>query len=236
MRSNQSLALGIGTAMLVLLAAPAAQAQSVTFSDITDAVPGRFFNAAASAPDPNNPNTLVIGFNSGLDPSNWKLNDFRASTAPFSHLTASDTLSARIHAPEGYYISKVTYSQRGTGFVLRTGRAAGASNWVVDDMADDLGTYATNPSLTRTVDLTGMNKTFVPVSITTGLFAFSTPTLGAAQVAVTSAHITVEVLPIEQPSEPAIEEPLDEAIKDPVEEAIKEPTEGSAGGTTVIPG
>jgi hypothetical protein len=223
MKSNQALAFAVGIALLVLLAAPAAQAQSVTFSDITDAVPGRFFNAAASAPDPNNPNTLVIAFNTGLDPSNWKLNDFRASTAPFSHLTASDTLSARIHAPEGYYISKVTYSQRGTGFVLRTGRAAGASNWVVDDIADDLGTYATNPSLTRTVDLTGMKKTFVPVSITTGLFAFSTPTLGAAQVAVTSAQITVEVLPIEQPSEQAIEE------------AIKEPTDGSAGGTTLIP-
>jgi hypothetical protein len=221
MKSSQTLAFGLGS--LLLLATPPAHAQSVTFSHITDAVPGRFFNAATSAPDPNNPNTLVIGFNAGLDPSNWKLNDFRASTAPFSHLTASDTLSARIHAPEGYYISNVTYSQRGTGFVLRTGRAAGASNWVVDDIADDLGTYATNPSLTRTVDLTGLNKTFVPVSITTGLFAFSTPALGAAQVAVTSAQIAVELLPIEQPSEQAIEE------------AIKEPTDGSAGGTTLIP-
>src|SRR5687767_4178806 len=216
MRSKQALAFAVGIA---LLAAPAAYAQSVTFSDITDAVPGRFFNAAASAPDPNNPNTLVIGFNSGLDPSNWKLNDFRASTAPFSHLTASDTLSARIHAPEGYYIAKVTYSQRGTGLVLRTGRAAGASNWVVDDMADDLGTYATNPSLTRTVDLTGMNKTFVPVSITTGLFAFSTPALGAAQVAVTSAQIAVELLPIEQP----IEQPVEQAVDDPTDGGIGEP-------------
>jgi hypothetical protein len=214
MSSNQALAFAARIVSIVLFAASAAHAQSVTFSDITDAVPGRFFDAAASAPHPDDPNTLVIAFNSGLDPSNWKLNDFRASTAAFSHLTASDTIAVRIQAPDGYYISKVTYAQRGTGSVVRTGRAAGASNWVVDDVADDLGAYGTSPSLTRTRDLTGLNKTFVPVSVTTGLFAFSTPQLGSAQVGITSAHIRVEVAPIE------VEAPVEEALQvEPMEEA-----------------
>lgn len=171
-----------------------AHAQSVTFSKVNDGVPGRFFNAANSAPDPSNPNRLVIGFNSGTDPNSWKTNDFKASSEAFSHTTAMDTISFVVEAPEGYYISRITYTQRGTGYVVRTGRAAGAANWIVGEYAADLGVFGTNPSLTRTMDLSAARLRRVPVSISNSLFAFSTPTLGSATVSVTSADVVVELI------------------------------------------
>jgi hypothetical protein len=176
--------------------ASVAHAQSVTFSDINDAVPSRFYDAASSAADPTDPNRLIIGLNSGLDPSNWKSNEFKASTAAFSHISAMDTITFRIHAPEGFYVSKVTYAQRGTGSVVRTGKAVGGGSWVVDDASADLGQFGTNPALTATADLTGQNKTFVPVSITSSLFAFAPPSLGSATVAITYAEVIVELQPI----------------------------------------
>jgi hypothetical protein len=173
-------------------------AQAVTFSDINDAVPSRFYDAASSEPDLADPNKLVIGFNSGLDPANWKSNEFKASTAAFSHTSAMDTISFRIHAPQGFYIAKITYSQRGSGSVVRTGKAAGGATWVVDDVARDLGLFTTNPTLSNTADLTGQNKTVVSVCITNGLFVFATPSLGSATVAITGADVAVELLPLVQ--------------------------------------
>jgi hypothetical protein len=185
-----------GVMWIVLGGASTAQGQTVTFSDITDAVPGRFFNAATSAPDPNNPNRLLIGFNTGLDFRTFKFVDFRASSASFSYGSAMDTISFRVTAPDGYYIAKITYSQRGAGAVLRTGRTAGMTNWVVGDISADIGTFSTNPTLSDTIDLTGLNLTRVPVSIANSLFAFSTPLLGSATVGVTSADVVVELLPL----------------------------------------
>ena len=187
-----------GIAVLILSGASTAQAQTVTFSDITDAVPGRFFDAATTAADELDPNTLKIGFNSGLDFVTWKFRDFKASSLAFSHGAAMDTLSFIVEAPPGYFISSITYTQRGAGAVLRTGKAAGTANWVVGDFAADLGVFGTNPSLSGTIDLSGHQLTRVPVSISNSLFGFSTPLLGAATVAVTSADVRVEVLPLTQ--------------------------------------
>ena len=178
---------------LVLGAGAVAHGQTVTFVDINDAVPGRFFDAATSAPDPVDANRLVIGFNSGLDYRTWKATDFRAASTSFSHTSAMDTLSFVIQAPEGYYIKSVTYSQRGTGYVLRTGKAAGTANWVVGDYAADLGVFGTSPVLSSIMDLSSVRLTRVPVSISNSLFAFSTPLLGAASVAVTAADVMVEL-------------------------------------------
>src|SRR5919106_1277118 len=158
---------------------------AAAFVDITDAVAGRFFDADATARlanDPANPNRLIIRFNTGRDPSTWRANDFRASTAAFSHLSAMDTISLRVVPPYGCYVSKVTYNQGGTGTIYRTGSARGGSNWVVGDYAADLGTYGTNPTLSETIDLTGLHLTFGPGSITTGIHAFTTPLLGSATV------------------------------------------------------
>lgn len=191
-----------GVTIIVLSAVPTAQAQTVTFSGINDAVASRFFDAATSAPDPIEPNKLLIGFNTGIDPTTWKANDFRASTAAFSHPSAMDTISFRVDAPAGYYISKITYTQRGTGSAVRTGKAAGGANWVVAEFAASLGLFGTNPTLSGTADLSGMNLTSVPVSITTALFAFATPSLGSASVAVTSAEVLVELLSLKPATQP----------------------------------
>src|SRR4051812_37215991 len=83
---------------LLLVAAGAraqtdADARTATFTDVNDAVPGKFFDAASSAPDAADPNTLVIGLNSGFDWETWKYVDFHASRLPFSYPAATDTIS-----------------------------------------------------------------------------------------------------------------------------------------------
>lgn len=228
MRLTQWAARAVSVTVLIVGAAAAAHAQVVTFSDLNDAVPGSFFDAATSAPDPTNANRLIIGLHSGIDWNTWKYTDFRASTASFSHMSVVDTISFRITAPDGFYVSKVIYAQRGSGSVLRTGRAAGGGSWVVSDFASDLGTFTTGstPTFTREIDLEGLNLTFVPVSITQSLFAFSTPTLGSASVTITGASVEVVVLPLPVP-EPPIEEPAveEESVEEPpVEDA---PAEGA---------
>ena len=111
-----------------------------------------------------------------------------------------DTISFRIVAPDGFYIKSVTYRQRGSGSNLRTGRAGGGSNWVIGDHAADLGTFGTVPDVAQTADLSGLRLTFVPVSITTALFSFSTPQAGAASIAITGADVLVELADLSQPT------------------------------------
>jgi hypothetical protein len=84
------------------------QEPPVTFSDITDAVPSRFFDATTTTPDPDNGNKLLTGFNTGYDPETWTVNEFTASTAAFHHAFAMDTISFLIEAPKDYYIAKIT--------------------------------------------------------------------------------------------------------------------------------
>lgn len=171
------------------------EAQYTRFVDINDALPGRFFDAAATAADPADPNRLVIAFHTGLDPTTFKVNDFRASSAAFNHLSAMDTLSFRIEAPKGQRIAKVTYTQRGTGSQIRLGRAAGATHWVVGEYAAQLGIFGTNPSVVGVADFSAQPQAVVDVSITTGLFAFAAPTSGSASIEVTSAEVEVELVP-----------------------------------------
>jgi hypothetical protein len=181
---------------LLLGIASSAQAQAVTFSNINDALPGKYFDAATTVVDPANLNRLIIGFNSGLDSATWVYNAFKASTAAFYRASAMDTISFIVEAPDGYYIARITYTQNGTGSVVRTGKASGGSQWVVDDTAMHLGFFGANPTLTGVVDLTDQYKTTVPVSITTGLFVFATPSLGSATLSLTKAAVVVELLPL----------------------------------------
>jgi len=196
MRLHTRAAFLAGITLLVLSVAAAADAQVVTFSGISDAVAGRFFNAATSAPAPAAANTLRIGFNSGFDSALLKYRDFQASTATYRYTTAMDSISFTVKAPSGFYIAKITYKQRGTGSVVRTGKAAGASNWIVAGRASNIGTFATNPTISRTVDLTSRRLTSVPVSITTSLFAYAAPGGGSATVALTGAEVVIELLPL----------------------------------------
>jgi hypothetical protein len=200
------------------------QTADVSFVDITDAVAGRFFDAANTRQDPANPKRLVIAFNTGRDPRTWRANDFRASTASFSHPSAMDTISFRIVPPAGCYVSSVKYTQAGAGSVYRTGVARGGSNWVVGDYAADLGNFGTDPDVAGAFDLTGLYLSYVPVSITTGLHAFSTPLLGSATLAITSAEVWVELAqllpkPVVEEAPPAEDPPpADDPAPPPVVE------------------
>src|SRR5215510_3605175 len=136
-----------------------AQAQTVTFSAISDAVPFKFFDPATSTPDADNPNKLIIGLATGVDPMLLKSREFVASTTAFHYLTASDTISFLVQAPDGFFIAKVTYTQSGSGSVARSGRTGGSATWVVGDVTADLGTFGTNPNVSGMVDLTGENRT-----------------------------------------------------------------------------
>jgi hypothetical protein len=188
--------------------ATSAHAQNVTFTDVRDAVPLKFFNPSSDSTrvDPADPNTLVIGFESGIDSATLTERQFRASTEAFGNRLASDTLSFNVVAPSGHYVSSITYVQTGTGSVVRVAGARGASSWVADGQPASLGFFATDPSLTRTVTFTDSRLTVVPVSITTSLFVFAAPTSGEATLELTSAKVSVTVAPLA--SEPAKESAL----------------------------
>jgi hypothetical protein len=181
------------TVIILLIAAAAAEAQTVTFSRIDDAVGSRWFDPATTRPDSLDRNKLIIGFNRGLDSTTLKYREFRASTLAYSYTSATDTISFRIQAPSGYYITKITYTQRGSGSVARTGKAAGATTWTVAEASASLGTFTTSPSFTRTLDVSSKRLTVVPVSITASLFAFATPSNGSATVSLTGADVRVQV-------------------------------------------
>ena len=154
-----------------------------TFDSFSDSVLGMFFDAAGSRVKPNDPNTLELG-----------LQDFTASTKDPSPRVAMDTAAVVITAPAGYYVARVTYSQDGHGEIGRVAGAAGGSQWTVAGVSYPLKTFALNPTVTQTVDLTGQGLTRVPVSVTTALTVFET--LGQATVTLRSAEITAELLPL----------------------------------------
>jgi hypothetical protein len=183
-------------AMIFSALASPAYAQRVTFSKFSDAVPKRFFNPATTAPDPLNPNKLIIRVHSGIDWTVAKATEFKASTAAFSYTAAMDTIRFRVDAPAGYYIAKITYSQRGIASAVRTGKVSGGAQWVIGDTAFNLGTFSTTPALSRTVDLTSRKLISVPVAITASLFAFATPTGGAATLQLIGADVLVQLLPL----------------------------------------
>jgi hypothetical protein len=159
------------------------------FVGISDAVALNFFEANTSAPDSVDPNILRIGFDTGSDPVTLIARDFRASALPFSHRSAMDTISFTIEAPAGYFVSRVIYSQEGTGAAGRTDVSAGGATWVVAGIPDDLGVFSNDPNLSGTVDLTSLRLRSVPVSITVSLFA------STGSVAVTGAAVHAELTP-----------------------------------------
>jgi hypothetical protein len=177
----------LGASLLMLLnSAVPAQAQIARFKSIRDAVPLKFFDAATTKPDPSNPNKLIIGFNSGLDPTTFTTTQFVASP---TRRVAMDTISFTVNAPVGFYVSSITFTQRGSGFTCRTCSSAGAATWVVAGHPASLGVFTNNPGLTATVDLTALKPVTVPVSITDSLFA----TTGS--VTITGADVLVQLLP-----------------------------------------
>lgn len=187
-----------GLAIAVAGFAAPASAQNATFTGIRDAVPLRFFSAAQTAVEPGSPNTLVIGFDAGV-------NSFRAS-AEVDNLIgtrlAADTLSFTVTAPSGHYVSSITCRLSGFGVVNTPGEARVAANWVVNGQPLDLGSRGGAPFSTGDAawsleqEFTSSNLTVVPVSLTTQLFAFAAATGASAEVELTSATIVVTVAPV----------------------------------------
>ena len=70
------------------------------------------------------------------------------------------------------------------------------ADWGPSAPGVNLGAFGTVPTMSRTVDLTGRNLTSLPVSITASLFAFATPQLGSASLALTGADVHVQLLPL----------------------------------------
>jgi len=172
-------------AIVTLFCASEARAQVATFTTIRDAVPGKFFDATTTRPDPANRNKLLIGFNTGIDTTTFLANDFRASALSFSNRIAMDAINFVAKAPAGFYITRITYTERGTGFTGRTAISAGAATWIVAGRPGSLGVFTNNPNLSRSADLSASRLTTVPVSITLSLFA------STGSVSVTSADVVV---------------------------------------------
>jgi hypothetical protein len=183
---------------LALLLPTSARAQSVTFTDVRDAVPGKFFNPSPDSTrvDPAAPNTLLIGLESGFDSATFLERNFRATTDAFGNRVAADTLAFDVVAPEGYYVSSITYEQAGGGSVVRVADARGNSSWIVNGQPASLGVFRTDPTLARTITFTDSRLTVVSVSITTSLFAFAPPTSGEATVGLSSAKVVATVAPL----------------------------------------
>jgi hypothetical protein len=196
-RSSRRLSIA-AFAIAVFGFATSAHAQNVTFTDVRDAVPLKFFNPSADSTRvlAGDANTLVIGFESGIDGTTFTEREFRASTDAFANRLASDTLSVNVVAPAGYYVSSITYVQTGTGSIARVASARGVSSWVVNGQPASLGFFGTDPSLGRTVTFTDSRLTVVPVSITTSLFVYAPPSSGEARLELTSAKLSVTVAPL----------------------------------------
>jgi hypothetical protein len=190
MRVSRCAAYAIVVTVLLLSAAPVASAQDVTFSDLRDAVPTKFFDAAKSAANPLDANDLVIGLDTGFDFQTFTINDFAASMLPFFNRTAADTISFVVTAPDGFYISKITYQQRGISSPFRGAVQSGTAQWVVAGYPASLGGLR-DPNLSGTADLSGLGLKSVPVSVTVSVFAAA-----AGYIAITGADVRVEVAPI----------------------------------------
>ena len=187
MRTRTWVARAAGVTFTLLSVTSSAHAQVARFSKIRDAVPSKYFDAATTHPDPSNPNRLIIGFSTGVDPLTGLPNDFRAW---FGNRVAMDTISFKVTAPFGYYVAKLTFTQNGVVSLSRTLTVGGGATWVVNNTPASLGTFTGIPGLVGTADLTTLKLTSVPVSITDSLFA----SVGA--ILLTDANVLVKLAPL----------------------------------------
>jgi hypothetical protein len=184
----------VGAALLLASHVSPVSAQTATFTEIRDAVPLRYFDAQATAPEPGAPNTLAIAF---------AANGFNASSG-IGGLTgtplATDTISVVVNAPAGDFITSITCRLSGRGAVINTGDARAAASWVVNGKPESLGSFGgavqfpntgADWSSTQTITFSDPTLRSVPVSLTTQLFAFAPPAGASAQVDLTSATLVV---------------------------------------------
>ena len=180
-----------------------ANAQHATFADLRDAVPGRYFSPGNSSPSALDPNTLQIGLDTGLFNSFTACRPFQSVLTPQpcgDVSDAMDTISFVVQAPLGYYVSSIAINESGRGVIVRsTADARGGAAAVVAGEPIALGEFGGPAqfglgggtwSVSRTQEFTDPDTTSVPVSLTTGLFAYAGAS-GLARIELDAASVTV---------------------------------------------
>lgn len=164
---------GLGySAILAAGLATSAHAQTATFSGFRNI--GGCYSPSATAPDPLDPNRLMIGTTACT------------ASSPNGTRVIMDTLTFYVEAPAGYYISAITFTQNMRTTGSRGGLGFAAKSWVVDDEALT-GTESPDLSLER--------KTILPVSITTFLAAFGIQVVSGSASA-SNPVVAVELSPL----------------------------------------
>jgi hypothetical protein len=176
---------------LLFASVASAQAQIVAFSQVRDAAPGKFFDAATSEPFAANANRLNIGLNTGSDPATFVSNAFRVTTLSFGNRMANDTISFVVTAPADFYVASLTYSQQGTANSGRTAVQTGNTQWTVAGTPAVIGEYTGPPIVAGTINLDALQLGSVAVSITVSMFAGST-----GDMEITSANVVAEIKPV----------------------------------------
>jgi hypothetical protein len=159
-------------ATLFVVLAATAHAQTATFSGFRSI--GGCYSPATTAPDPLDPNRLIIGTTACT------------ASSPNGTRSIMDTFTFDVEAPAGFYISSITFTQDMRTSGSRGGRGFAAKSWVVDDEAL---TGIESP------DLSLAGKTRLPVSITTFLAAFGIQVVSGSASA-SNPVVTVELLPL----------------------------------------
>ncbi len=120
-RKFSSLVVSLLAAIAFIAIASTTQAAVATFSNILDGNgDSSLFDTTATGADPTDGNILNIG-----------LNDFRAE---FGTISALDTLSFMITAPDGYFINALTYTESGSGLTASDGVAIATGSIVVNNV------------------------------------------------------------------------------------------------------
>ena len=195
---NSRVAWMVSVMVLSCSAVTSAAGPSVTFQSINDALPSRCYDSSITGPDSINPNQLRIGIDTsvGLVGGMYVQRGCVASTASFSVKNTMDTISFLIEAPAGYYISKVTFTQSGSTTGSRGGEAFLGATWVVNERAAVVPYSAITRQWSASVDLTGQNKTVVPVAITTSLTAGGISPQSSTAIA-SNPSVVVEIQPLQ---------------------------------------
>lgn len=152
-----------------------AEAQTATFSRYNDAVAGRCYEPAGTAPDPANPNLLRIAMATC------------SASAPNGSAISGDSFSFLVTAPPGYFVSRLTFAQTGTSGGSRGGTGFRSFSWTADTKA--------LPS-TGTLDLSLQRLTEVPVSLSTFLAAFGIQVVSGFATA-SNPTVLVELAPLQ---------------------------------------
>ncbi|WP_413290411.1 hypothetical protein [Bdellovibrio sp. HCB337] len=192
------------TAIVMLTAiVSSAKAQSVSFENISDRVPGRNYNPASTMVDSSNANKLLIGIHSGYDLVTWTNTAFIASTGGFHTRTATDTFNVDIIAPAGYSISRIIYKQTIANGKTRIASFSSNLSWTIDGVKRQLLAPATGGVLTSIATFsTEVPKTSARVSLDSTLSAtdykYITPNRfvreGSAYISISSPSLEVELV------------------------------------------